>query len=239
MAEGNSVFDEIRAQNRKMKGKPFKEQFAYFWEYYKIPTLVTIVVIAVAANLIYSMVTAKDSVMSALWVNCYTEMDATAYMEGFTKYLGVDTKEYETTLETNFTLDDESMDQYSMASIQKFAALVAAGQLDVVVSDRETFLEYAVSGYFHNLNQILSPEQLEKYGDNLIYCDIAEEEGEEDLGEIPVGIRISDCAALREAQAYTPDRDACFGIIINSSHIENAVSYLEYMYLEGAVPPIG
>ena len=44
MATGNSVHDEVKEQQQKLKGKPFKEKWAYFWEYYKIQTLVIIAV---------------------------------------------------------------------------------------------------------------------------------------------------------------------------------------------------
>ena len=40
MATGNSVHDEVKEQQQKLKGKPFKEKWAYFWEYYKIQTIV-------------------------------------------------------------------------------------------------------------------------------------------------------------------------------------------------------
>lgn len=48
MATGNSVHDEVKEQQQKLKGKPFKEKWAYFWEYYKIQTLVIIAVLAFA-----------------------------------------------------------------------------------------------------------------------------------------------------------------------------------------------
>ena len=55
MATGNSVHDEVKEQQQKLKGKPFKEKWAYFWEYYKIQTLVIIAVLAFAGNLIYTL----------------------------------------------------------------------------------------------------------------------------------------------------------------------------------------
>ena len=55
MAEGKSVSDEIKAQRKKIAGKTPKEKLLYFWEYYRIPALVTILVIAFAGNLIYTI----------------------------------------------------------------------------------------------------------------------------------------------------------------------------------------
>ena len=50
MATGNSVHDEVKEQQQKLKGKPFKEKWAYFWEYYKIQTIVVIAVLAFAGR---------------------------------------------------------------------------------------------------------------------------------------------------------------------------------------------
>lgn len=131
MADGNSVSDEIKAQRKKLAGKTPKEKLLYFWEYYRIPALVIILVIAFAGNLIYTIATAKDSVLSALFINGYSEMDTEAFMNGFNEYAGIDTKEYTTSLEMNFTIQEEAMDQYTMANVQKLMALVAAKEIDV------------------------------------------------------------------------------------------------------------
>ena len=42
MAAGNSVWDEVKEQRRKLKGRPFREKLSWFWEYYKIHTLVVL-----------------------------------------------------------------------------------------------------------------------------------------------------------------------------------------------------
>ena len=104
MAAGNSVMDEIREQHKKMKGKSLKEKFQYFWEYYRVATLVTILVAVFLGNLIYTVATAKDNALYAVFVNGYTDMDTEEYMAGFDEYAQIDTKNYSTTLETNFTL---------------------------------------------------------------------------------------------------------------------------------------
>ena len=83
----------------------------------------TILVIAFAGNLIYTIATAKDSVLSALFINGYSEMDTEAFMNGFNEYAGIDTKEYTTSLEMNFTtIQEEAMDQYTMASTEAYGA---------------------------------------------------------------------------------------------------------------------
>lgn len=228
MAEGNSVSDEIKAQRKKLAGKTPKEKLLYFWEYYRIPALVIILVIAFAGNLIYTIATAKDSVLSALFINGYSEMDTEAFMNGFNEYAGIDTKEYTTSLEMNFTIQEEAMDQYTMANVQKLMALVAAKEIDVIMADTKTFTNYADPGYFSNLNEVLPKELVDKYQDRFFYYDVPDDE----QGEIPIGIQLADAPGVVRTQAYAVTNDALFGIVANSEHVDNAVKFLEYLDME-------
>ena len=228
MADGNSVSDEIKAQHKKLAGKTPKEKFQYFWEYYRIPTLVTILVAAFAANLIYTIVTAKDSALSVLFINGYSEMDTEAFMSGFDEYAQIDTKEYSTSLEMNFTIQEEATDQYTMANVQKLMALVAAKELDVIMADTSTFTNYAEPGYFCNLTEVLPQELIDKYQDRFFYYDIPDD----DQGEVPIGIQFADAPKVVETGAYAVTNDALFGIVVNSEHVDNAVKFLEYMDME-------
>ena len=65
MAAGNSVSDEIREQRQKLKGKSPKEKLAYFWEYYKVPALIVLLVVIFGSDLIYNIVTKKAIAMEA------------------------------------------------------------------------------------------------------------------------------------------------------------------------------
>ena len=229
MAAGNSVMDEIREQHKKMKGKSLKEKFQYFWEYYRVATLVTILVAVFLGNLIYTVATAKDNALYAVFVNGYTDMDTEEYMAGFDEYAQIDTKNYSTTLETNFTLSQDSADTYAVANLQKFAAQVAAQEVDVMIADPDTFNQYAENGYLGGLNEFLSEETLSRYSDRLIYANIPDDDTEE---EVPVGIDIADCAPLQETQANAGYDNVDFGILVNTEHAENAEKFLEYIFQE-------
>ena len=227
MAAGNSVWDEIREQNKKMKGKPFKEQFQYFWEYYRVPTLVTIFVVVFIINLIHTMVTATDNGLGVILVNGYADIDTSQYMIDFEEYVQMDTKEYSTYMEVNFTVDAENYDEYVMANVQKFSAMVAANQLDVVIGDEDTVLGYAEPGYFHNLTDILPADVLEAHKDQFIYFDIPDDNVE---GEVPVGINISETSLIADSGAYLASGgEAYFAVIGNTMNAENVAAFLEYI----------
>ena len=68
-----SVVEEIREQQRKaLSTMSFKEKLAYFWDYYKIHTLVAVALIIVAVTVIYQLVTSKDYAFYATMINTGT-----------------------------------------------------------------------------------------------------------------------------------------------------------------------
>lgn len=227
MAVGNSVGDEIREQNRKMKDKPFKEKLAYFKEYYLVTTIAIILGAAFVINLIYTSVTATDNGLGVVMVNGYTYMDTYQYMDDFDIYAEIDTKEYSTSLEANFTIEVDNYDEYVMANVQKFSAMVAANQLDIVTGTEDVVLGYAESDYFYDLTDVLPAEKLQEYEDagRLIYFDIPSDDKE---AEVPVGIEITDTALIQESGAYY-EQSAYLGIVGNSKNLENVYKFLEYI----------
>ncbi len=232
MAEGNSVMDEIRAQHQKMKGKTPKEKFLYFWDYYRIPTIVAIVIAALVGNLIYTIVTAKDTAFAVVLINGYTDTDTEAYMSGFETFAQIDTKEYSTNMEANFTIDPQSSDQYAMANLQKLMALVAAKELDVIIADEDTLLNYAQAGYFYDLNDVLSQETLAKYEGSFLYYDLPEDT----KGEVPVAVRVTEVPLLAQTQAYAHYEDAWLGVVVNSENLEYLEDFLRYLENTPAIP---
>ena len=229
MAAGNFVMDEIREQHQKMKGRSLKEKFQYFWEYYRVATIVTLIIVFFVGNLIYTIATAKDNAFYAILINGYTDMDTEEYMAGFDEFAQIDTKEYRTSLEANFTLNQDSTDSYTVANLQKFAAQVAAKEVDVMVAEPDTYHQYVENGYLGDLREFLSEEALSACSDRLIYADIPDDDIEE---EVPVGIQIADAALLQTSYAYAGYDEVYFGVLINSEHGENAEKFLEYIFQE-------
>ncbi len=225
MAAGNSVWDEIREQNRKMKGKPFKEKFAYFWEYYRNMTIVIILVLIFGGNLIYSVATATDNALGVIMINSYTSMDPYKYMDDYNLFAEINTKKFHTNLDVNFTVDPDSFDEFSIANIQKLSAMVAASQIDVLFGAENSILGYAQTGFFLDVREVLPEKIYQKYEDGMIWYDIPDDEVD---GEVPVALKVNDTALMQESGAYY-GQDAYLAFIANSVNPENAVKFLEYI----------
>ena len=231
MATGNSVHDEVKEQQQKLKGKPFKEKWAYFWEYYKIQTLVIIAVLAFAGNLIYTFATRKDTVMEAAFVNCYmnTEVDSDTMIADFEQYADIDTSSDCAAINRDMYVDYENSDQYSYANMQKIIAMISGKTLDALITD-DTYMDHNLeAGLFCDLHQYFTDEELAQYGDQVIYKNLPDDNTD---GEIPIGIQLADAPGVVRTQAYAVTNDALFGIVVNSEHVDNAVKFLEYLDME-------
>lgn len=221
MAAGNSVNDEIREQQSKLKGKPAKEKLKYFWDYYKIHTLVAVLLIVFASNLIYTIATRKDSVLDVALVNTFLkeELDSEAVAADFALYARIDTAKYEVTIDPDLYVDYEGTDQYSYANLQKLTAMAAGGTLDIILANDDYIDHNLNAGIFTDLHDFFTEEELAQYEDRLIYREIAEYEE-----AIPIGIDV------RDSKYLISDRiPAWFCPVATCRNQENAKLFLEYL----------
>ena len=231
MAAGNSVNDEIREQHQKMKGKSRKEKFAYFWEYYKVHTLVAILVLILGGSMIYSIATQKDIIMEAAFVNTYLsnalEMDTgTEEMASeFIAFSGADAKKEAAVIST-MSISYESSDEMSFANIQKLMAMVAARTIDAIVAN-EDYIDHALeTGLFTDLRTCLSEEQFEELESRgmLLYKDLGDDDTDE---KIPVAIDV------RSSKYMLSDEVPAWLIVVsNSKHPDKALEFMEFMLTE-------
>ena len=85
---------------------------------------------------------------------------------------GVDATAVEVDLTTTLTPgDDQGM--YDAYTIQKLAAMSAAGSLDVLIFDQWWFDNLAGSGMMLDLREVMSEEEIASYGDRVYYMDQA------------------------------------------------------------------
>lgn len=178
MSSQNSVIEEIREQQKKAFATMTpKEKLAYFWDYYKIHTMVAVILIAFVIAFIGSYRSNKPTAFYAVLLNANTMEDtaaaAAAWNEGFMEYAGIDPEAYQVNIDTSVTLSADGGDQYEVANRQKMAAMMHAGDIHAIVADTETFEGYARLGYFYDLTETFTEEELAPYADLLYYTDSA------------------------------------------------------------------
>lgn len=222
MAAGNSLWDEVREQQAKLKGRPWKEKLSYFWEYYKIHTLVILCVLFLGGNLIYTVATARESAVGVAFVNTYLPegTDTDRFSDEFLAYAGIDAKEYEASLYTEMYIRYDRVDETSYANMQKIVANVAAKAIDVILCDKTYLDSAAAEGMFANLEDVFPAEILEQNKDRLLYMDLPGD----DAGEVPVAISVLDSPRLWDGH-----ESAWFTVIVNAPHPETAVKFFHFL----------
>lgn len=223
----NSIHDEIREQNAKLKDAPLKERLSYFKEYYLKTTLVVIAILIFVGSLAYTMITAPDdTAFAAYFFNDTGDSSSTVLIDEFVAYTGIDTKEHEAYIDASMNYSSDSGSYTDYTGIEKTMAVIATNELDIIIGDQEAFDYFTRSECFHDVTTILPENLLEKFQDKIYYYTF-EETGE----TVPVGIYVTDSPKLNENYYYV-DKEPILGFLINSDSIENALTFLEFIYME-------
>ena len=132
--KNNSMHDEIREQNAKLKGAPLKEKLAYYKEYYLKTTIVAAVIILLVGSIAYSMLTApSDTAFAAFFYNTTGKPSDTGLIDDFVRHLDIDTKEHDAYIDASMYYTPDSTDMNTFMTMEKTMAVISTGELDVVV----------------------------------------------------------------------------------------------------------
>jgi len=170
-----TIWDETKAQAAKMKGRPFKEKLQYFWEYYRIATLVVVTVLALLIALIHTMVTAKDYALSVLMVNSLGESFPTVideYKADLTEQIDFNTKKYEISIDASMSMGNDNVSaDVEYTTVQKFAAMVSSKSADLLLANTSVYEQYSQNEYLMDLRNIFTEAELARYADIIYYTD--------------------------------------------------------------------
>lgn len=252
------VSDDIRKETHKMKDMSLKGKLAYFWDYYKVHTLVAIVSVFLIAALIHDIATSKDYAFYGVYFNARQTFSAEEQMNAFCDYAGIDTENYQALLDNTMYYSTEDMSETTIASSQKFAAMIQTREIDMVIADEDVFTNYSVNEIFYDLRDILPEDLLEQYKDRIYYIDRAHIKAANDdeaarqyeyasdyydvlakkfknhrnpeLMEdpVPVGIYVTDTPVISSAACYE-GKEAVYGIPVNTERPDIAIQYLRFL----------
>jgi len=222
------VIDDIRESRNSVNGKGFKYKAGYYWEYYRKPALVVILVAIFLFSIIKTVVTAKDMAFQAIMINAFNAPDSTEFAEE----IQVDLKKYDVYFDYSYKIspDFENYNESNYTSMQKLMAVIAAGTADVLIGDKEIMEHYADSQIQAALTEVFTDEELKAFEGKIIYHDVVDTEtGEIIAKDFPLAINVSDSPKLTECGAYYSD-DVYLSVVCNSTHPEYVKAFLKYLY---------
>ena len=252
------VMDEFREEREALKNADLKTKWKYFLDYYKWWAIGIAAVLAFVISMIYYAVTSKDNALSGYFLNTYAiEENTPSFITGFAETAGIDLKEYEIMLDSSLKYDSTNVyDQNTYATSQKIMVTIAAGDVDFIVADEESFEYYGTTDTFHDLRDIYTEEELEKFKDYLYYVDmdvIREKEAvieagnfrnyiapvydhlapEEMTDPVPIGFCIQDSPKLAGTY-YFRSGNVPLGIVVTTQRLDTVKQFVEYLF-EGLV----
>ena len=167
--------DEIKEQYKKLEGQGVKAHLAWFWEYYKIETVIAAGALFMIIGIIQAIVTNKPTALGVIFVNAYVPDGAisTEIAEGYAAYADISQKEYDVNMDLQESLSlTGTSSEYEMGTVQKIVAESAAKELDVMVCNAFHFQSYVYGSMFSDLREIMTDEQIASYGDRVYYVDL-------------------------------------------------------------------
>lgn len=252
-----ALMDEFKKEREAIKNGTWQQKLSYFWEYYKWYAIIPTVLVICITSYIYHIVTDPEDILSGVFLNAYGEDMKTSsdeLLNGFYVQEDIDTSEYNINLNTSLNYlpnDDGGTSNYE--TIQVLMAWIAGDALDFIVGDEASVTELAYKGYFTDLTEVLSKEQIEKYEPYFLYMDDAVMEqlsasfdlegnaepiaipdcSDPDSMErpIPIMIDMSQCEKLDDFYESSSDTLA-FAVTTNEARIGTTADFMEYLFKE-------
>lgn len=248
-----AVMDEFKEEREALKHGTPKQKFTYFMDYYKWYVIIAVIIIIVGVYTVREILNRKDTALYTCLLNTIELETAAEYNAGFAETINLDTDTWQLIFDANTWIDVNSMDENTMANSQKLMAHLAAGELDIMITDKDSITNYAYQDNFLTMEELLSPEEYEKYEPYFYYIDKTTLEEwnayisdpnnlmldisydfpdprkpEEMDDPAAIGIFLDECEELRKNYYFRSD-DVVFTVFGNTSRRETALQYLEYL----------
>ena len=209
-----------------------QQKIQYLKDYYLLPAVGVILLIAVAVSLIWHVArTRTENLLYAAVIDeSLDEKKLAQVTADMSNLLGADGKRKTVQIDDSFYVKDGALD--------KLQVYLHSQQIDVVILDRELFEEYAGYGYFESLDEVTEEDLEKKYGESYQYAagykeddEVSFEDHETGQGEVkPYGISLSGDNRFTEMSEYI--KDPVFAVAVGTKNPENALKFLEYLMEE-------
>lgn len=249
-----AAMDEFRKEREAIKNGSLKQKLSYFWDYYKWYVIIPLIIIIMVGNTIYHKLTDPETILNGVLLNCYNleeQAPTTELLETFYEKQEIDTSEYKVDLNTSLSYStDENAASTNYSSIQVLMAWTGAGTLDFISGNLDAMVDLSYRGYFTDLTEFLTEEQIAQYEPYFLYMDQAVVEkrneafdkGEEadsiptpdatqpETMEKPIPVLIDMSQSEKLTTVYGDSANALtFGVAANAPNQEMTLAFINYL----------
>lgn len=202
-----------------------REKIEHIWEYYKLAVFGIIAGVALIIYIIMKILNPDpDMILGVTLVNSYSRM--TGESENiFEQYLldnGYNPEEETISVNESLYISEGGMGQSDMASLQALMAWTSVGEIDILAGDENVMNMLGNSGGLLEMEEVLTPAQMEQYGDRL-YTTKDPETGQEYV----CALKLPEGNLLNKAGYY--NGDVWVGIPSTSKRQELAIKIFNYI----------
>ena len=220
-----SIKEEAAKERDKLKQMTVKDRLWYIWEYYKFHIagiLVILCLFGVVCNSLYRQ--SFTTRLSFCVINDKTG-DTSHFDQleaGLRQALDCGKKDLIEINSGMYASYDDSVSQFSYATMAKISALVAGKDLDVMIADQDTIDHYGEAQAFADLEQLLPPDLYLAVADQVYLLPGA------DGDLVPAAISLEHSAFHRETGVTM--EPAYLAVLANSERTEAAVRMIRYLF---------
>jgi len=200
-----------------------KSRFMFIWDYYKIPIIVVLSVLALFVILLVSNIGRKDASMYVVLLNndsSLHECDSTIFDETLKK-TEIDLKGKSVDVNDKLSAGREGNEAEDIETMQILTALFTISDLDLYVADKKYFDYFLKDGGYADLSLLLDQDLLERYKDDLYYWE--NQNGQ----KILCGIILHEDSLLHKAGYYHDD--VIMGVVANANNLDAAIGFIRQM----------
>ena len=203
---------ETKTEKEKWKQMDGKAKIQYFADYYMGKLIVAVIIIGVAASLLWHFFKPKDETI--LYAAVIDEsLDATKLADTTSeleKICQADGRHQNVKIDDSFYLKDQALARLEVYEESK--------QVDVIIADQKTFKKLAKDGYFEDVDKFAKNNDLSGYESLYVYAD------DESL---PYGIDLSGSEKYMDMISY--GKHPVFAVAANAQHKKNIAEFLNYL----------
>ena len=143
----------------KWKKMSKKQKLTYFNDYYRNKIIVILIVLGLIVSLIYTVLSPKpDVVVSIAVVIDYWNDDKTEELnKELFSYLALEAEKQEIEIDDTYFLEETGMGN-EIANTQRLVAKFAAGDINIVIADRDKFDEFVKSDTFVKVSEVVDAD---------------------------------------------------------------------------------
>lgn len=211
-----------KGELEKLRDMSFMEKVNYLWSYYKEHAFTIIMVVLLAAYIIYSI--AKPKVKTRLYValinNTAAEEDLDELSESLVDYLSLNSERESVFLNPAFYfLADKEL---TMNVTQALMVYIMASEIDIIIAPESYFRTYSEQSFFSNLSNELPTDLYSRVSDLFVFGTTVDEDVER-----VYGLNIGETEFYKDLN--NPEDPYILGVLENSPHKENAFEAIRYL----------